>query len=68
MSLLMSKVWLTSGPMKMGGDAATVLLANQRLFMNVGSMSLQNYVIQGLVVLFAGMTIYYFCIRKQALA
>jgi len=66
LSLLMSKVWLTIGPVKMGGDPTTVLLANQRLFMYVGSMSFQNYVINGSVVLLAGIVIYYLCIRNRS--
>jgi hypothetical protein len=65
MSLLMSKAWLAIGPMKMGGDAATVLFANQRLFMNVGAMSLQNYVIEGLVILLAGLIVYFACLRNS---
>lgn len=64
-SLLMSKVWLTIGPLNLKGDVATVLLTNQRLFMSLGpSMSGRMYVVQGLVVLMVGIIIYYVCFKN----
>lgn len=65
LSLLMSKVWLTIGPLKLKGDVATVLLTNQRLFMSLGpSMSGRMYVVQGLAVLLVGIIIYYTCFKN----
>ena len=57
-SAVLSKVWLTIGPMNLNGS--NVLLDNQLLFMNNGpAMSGAMYVVQGTVVLLLGIAFYY---------
>lgn len=66
-SILMSKVWLTIGPLKTQGmSIADIIRSNQLLFMNNGpAMTGQMYVVQGCMVLLLIWIVYYFCFRKQ---